>query len=312
MTPALVMGLALLTAAVWVFGWAVLADTSPRISRRRRGAALGDEPEWWRSTTRAGVGLVDSALVRRGRTPISADELELAGIMVPIATFVSTVFGLAVVVGVTGFVIGGPTLAVVAIVGAPIAGKMYVRLRTERRRKAFADQLERTLTLLASSLRAGQSLPMALDTISRDSESPTRDEFARILNENRIGRDLVEAMEATADRMECEDFRWLTEAVAVQRDSGGNLNQIIDRVAETIRERAELRGKIHAYSAEGRLTVYILMALPIAAAILYSIITPGYMSPLFGTGLGRILLAVSAVMFAVGWAWMRAIVNVKL
>lgn len=119
-------------------------------------------------------------------------------------------------------------------------------------------------------------------------------------------------MAETAKRMDCEDFVWLAEAVETTRETGGNLNEIIDRVAQTLRDRTEIREKVHAYSSEGRITSYILMALPIFVGVAYSFISPGYLNPLFTTGVGHVLLAGSAVMFVISYFWMRAIVQIKV
>ena len=138
------------------------------------------------------------------------------------------------------------------------------------------------------------------------------DELARIVNENRVGRDLVEAMLESAERMHSEDFRWFAEAVEIQRDTGGNLNDIIDVVAETIRDRAEIREKINAYASEGKASMWVLMALPVALALAYMVMRPGYMDLLFESGIGRALLVLSALLYAAGFLWMRKIVDIKV
>jgi len=116
----------------------------------------------------------------------------------------------------------------------------------------------------------------------------------------------------TAERMENEDFGWITDAVAIQRDTGGNLNEVLERIAGTIRERNQIKREVHTLSAEGRMSAVILMALPIVTAVGMSVVNPGYMSPLFDGMTGVIVLCVAAVMFAVGAVWMRAVVNVKV
>jgi tight adherence protein B len=153
---------------------------------------------------------------------------------------------------------------------------------------------------------------MAVSSVAADAEAPVSEELARIVNENRVGRDMVEAMLESADRMRSEDFRWFAEAVEIQRDTGGNLNDIIDVVAETIRDRAEVREKVTAYAAEGKASMWVLMALPIALALAYTVLRPGYMDPLFVSGVGRALLVVSVLLYAAGYLWMRKIVDIKV
>ncbi|WP_162891304.1 type II secretion system F family protein [Aeromicrobium sp. A1-2] len=187
-----------------------------------------------------------------------------------------------------------------------------LRFRAGRQRKEFAKQLDNTLRIISSALRAGQSLQIALNSVAADSAAPMSEEITRIINENRLGRDMVVAMLDVADRMQSEDFQWFAEAVAVQRDAGGNLNDIIDTVAETIRGRAEIREKVRAYAAEGKASCYVLMALPVALAVLYSLMNPGYLDPLFSTTIGVLLLLLSAVLYTLSAFWMRAIIDIKV
>lgn len=180
---------------------------------------------------------------------------------------------------------------------------------------ALAGDLVRvdgTLQLLASALRAGHSLQRAFDTTSRDSMSPTAEEFGRILNENRIGRDLVESMHTTADRMQSEDFHWVAEGVSVQRETGGNLNEVLDRVGSTIRERNALKREVRTLSAEGRASAVVLMVLPVVIGIGQFAINPRTAAPLYTTSTGHMALGVSVLLYAVGGLWMRAITNVKI
>ena len=132
-----------------------------------------------------------------------------------------------------------------------------------RRRAAFAEQLPDLLQLLASALQSGFSLPQALDAVMREDAQPAAAEFTRALAESRLGGELDDCLEMIANRMESEDLRWTVMAIRIQRGIGGNLAEILTTVAGTMRERGYLRRQVHALSAEGRLSSYILIALPI-------------------------------------------------
>jgi len=307
------IGVLLVAAAVGLFAQVVLADPVPRISRQRRlGATVAREP-LWQVSYRAIVDRVDRVLRSRGWVPFRASELEMADIKKPPSVVVTWVVGAAFVALVVGYVLGGgPAFGLLLSALVPVIAKLALKIRAGRRRKAFADQLDNTLRIVSSALRAGQSLQMALNSVAADAAAPMSEEITRITNENRIGRDLVVAMLDTADRMDSEDFQWFAEAVAVQRDSGGNLNDIIETVAETIRGRAEIREKVRAYSSEGKASCYVLMALPIGLAVVYSLMNPGYLNPLFTTTVGVFLTALSAVLYTISWFWMRAIINIKV
>lgn len=308
-----VLGAILVASAVGMLFYALLADPVPRVSKERRTGRTGPDEPLWRVASRGFVSGVDRVMKSSGWKPFRASELEMADVRMSSATLVAWLLMGAGMAFAVGLVVGhsvwlGLMLAVFVAVGA----KFYLRYRAGKRRELFASQLNNVLQLMASSLRAGQSFSQALDSCARDSQSPMSDELGRIVNETRIGRDLIAAMEDTAERMRCEDFVWIAEAVAITRDSGGNLNEIIDRVAETIRERTEIRERVRAFASEGRLSSYVLMGLPVAVGLAYSVVSPGYLNPLFQTGLGRLLLVGSAVMFTISYFWMRAIVDVKV
>jgi len=310
---AFVVGAAFLMAAVALLAQALFADPVQRVAKRRlAGTAARTEP-LWRTLYRSLVTGVDRVLKSRGWVPFRASELELADVRRPLGVVVTWVAGAAIVMFLAGTLLGrSPVEGVLLALLAPLLAKVTLRVRTNRRRRAFAQQLDPTLRVVASALRAGQSLPMALSSVAADAVSPMAEEMTRIINENRLGRDLVEAMRESADRMESEDLEWFAGAVQVQRDAGGNLNDIIDTVAETIRERAEIREKIRANASEGKASAWVLMALPIALGVAYSVLNPGYMDPLFITAVGRFLLVVSSALYVAAFFWMRAIVNFKV
>jgi tight adherence protein B len=186
---------------------------------------------------------------------------------------------------------------------------VVVEQLARRRRARFGDQLADTLQMLAGSLRAGHSLAQAIDTLARESESPTAEEFRRVTVETRLGRDFVESLSALRARIGNEDFEWVVEAVEIQREVGGDLAEILDKVTGTIRDRTRIRRQVTALSAEGRLSAAVLMVLPFGLAGVMAVTNRSYLSPLFGTGLGLAFLAAGAVLLAVGGVWLRRIVK---
>jgi tight adherence protein B len=194
----------------------------------------------------------------------------------------------------------------------PVGAKGVLRVRTARRRRTFATQLDPTLRIIASALRAGQSLPIAMASVGLDAEPPMSEELARITNEARVGRDIVAAMHESAERMQSEDLRWFAEAVEVQRDTGGNLNDIIDTVAETIRDRSEIREKIRANASEGKASAWVLMALPVVLGIVYNVVRPGYLDPLLTSTVGQVMIGLAVALYVASFLWMRAIVDIKV
>jgi len=305
-----------LLAVVAALGLAVYAVAVPSVARvdlsRRR--PTGSAPKSQLTViTDALVSLVDSLLKRRGWVPFTSAELEMASLRMTAGSLVVFVSSLALVAFVFGTMLSSNVLVgFLLALFVPIVAKIVIRQRGNKRRAAFGSQLDESLQMIASALRAGHSLGRALDTASREAPAPTSEEFARIVNENRIGRDLVEAMYVTADRMESQDFRWVAEAVAVQRDTGGNLNEVLDQVGATIRERNAILREVSTLSAEGRMSAVVLMILPVVVGLGMTVINPGYMAPLFAGATGLIVLGVAVALFSIGGLWMRAITNVKI
>lgn len=253
---------------------------------------------------------VESLLRRRGWRPFSAQELELAGIAMPVASLIVMILCIGVVAFSVGAIFANVVVGLLLAVLVPLCAKVWLNNRGSRVRTKFANQLPQTLQMMAASLRAGHSLPRVLDTVSQEMDAPTSVELARVVNENRLGRDLVESLEAVAERMQSQDFSWVAGAISAQRETGGNLNEILDQVATTIRDRHHLRMQVKSLSAEGRLSAVILMALPVCIGLYYTVVSAETMSLFIATGIGKLLLLVSAVMYLLGGLWMRSVVKI--
>jgi len=186
-------------------------------------------------------------------------------------------------------------------------------LRALRKRQGLMiDQLADTLAILASSLRAGYSFLQALDTVSKEISEPSAGEFQRVVAEIRLGRPIDDALLAMADRVDSQDLRWAVIAINVQRQVGGNLAEVLDIVAKTVRERAYLRRQVNVLSAEGKFSVVILASLPFLILLYLSIVNPGYIEPLFTTTIGLALLAVGGTLMGLGIWVMTRIVKIDV
>jgi Flp pilus assembly protein TadB len=206
--------------------------------------------------------------------------------------------------------------ALIGILAGALAGWLGMRLvlnvRISRRRAAFADQLPDVLQIVASSLKSGFSLPQALDSVVREDTQPAAGEFSRALAETRIGVDLGVALDKVASRMNAMDLRWTVMAIRIQREVGGNLSEVLRTTVATMRERGELRRQVRALSAEGRLSGYILVALPIFVAGWLFVTKRSYLVPLYTTPAGVIMIVLAVVLVVVGAFWMRKVVDVEV
>ncbi|NUT50892.1 MAG: VWA domain-containing protein [Saccharothrix sp.] len=189
---------------------------------------------------------------------------------------------------------------------------LIVRVRTTKRRAAFADQLPDVLQLIASSLRSGFSLAQAIDAVVRDDTQPTAGEFSRALAATRIGAELEDALERVAHRMRCDDLAWVVMAIRIQRQVGGNLAEVLMTTVATMRDRAQTRRQVRTLSAEGRLSAYVLIGLPIGIALFLFWVRGEYMRPLYTTPAGIVMLAVGTLLLVLGSLWMRKLVRVEV
>jgi tight adherence protein B len=298
--------LAILTAVYFL-----LAPGRVRLAAERRRPAVAPAGSALAQATGRATTLIDKLLRRRGNTDVHIAVLERAGVGMRLQDFVLLVMAAALVAAAAGLLLVGPLLGLALAVVVPLLVRLSLGLMAGRRRAAFADQLDDSLQLIASSLRAGHSLLQALASVAREAEEPTSVEFARIINETRVGRQVGLALDETAARMQSEDFTWATQAIAINREVGGNLAEVLDGVGNTIRERNQIRRQVKALSAEGKLSAYVLMALPFGIAGFLMFSNPGYMTKFTQSLLGYGLIGACVVLLIIGALWLRKVVSFK-
>jgi tight adherence protein B len=310
---AAILGIAAVAAALFLSLYLLISPGQARLPLARRRPGVEEGPGALTSLTGSATSLIDRLLHRHASKDgmFSEVTLERAGLKMRPQDF-----ALLLIVGMlTGFALGlvmsGLLLGLCFAVFAPIGAKVALRFLASRRQHAFADQLDDTLQLLATSLRAGHSLMQALDSVSREAEEPTASEFARVINETRVGRELGHALDETAQRMTSDDFTWVTQAIAINREVGGNLAEVLDGVGHTIRERNQIRRQVKALAAEGKLSAIVLMLLPFGIGGFLMISNPEYIGKLTHGLFGISMLVAGAVMLAVGGIWLRKVVSFK-
>ncbi|MHA7306319.1 type II secretion system F family protein [Arthrobacter sp. TMN-49] len=277
----------------------------PEMRRRPFGDATKSSLSSFTDST---VAVLDKTV---GGGPYSRSRLEDAGLRLPPSNFLILVVAASTVMALLGLLLNGPALAVILAVVTPILAWLVLSLLADRRRAKFDQQLGDNLMLVTGGLRAGHSVLAALDAAAKEAESPTAEEFARVVNEVRIGRDLDAALTETANRMKSDDFSWISQAIQINREVGGDLAEVLDHVAETIRERGEIKAQVKALSAEGKLSGIILVALPFVMAIMLSVVNPTYLGVLFTNPIGLVMLGVGAIMMIIGSLWMHKTIQIK-
>ena len=164
---------------------------------------------------------------------------------------------------------------------------------------------------MAASVEGGQTFQRAIDMYRRDAKPPLSDELDRVMAEVAVGSDLVVALEKMAERSGVEDLKWAVEAVRIQQSTGGRLAQILHTLAGFMRTRQEVRREVQTLSAEGRMSGYVLFAIPLFLVAALEMKDPGYLKPMFH-GVGLIVLIGTAGLMALGFWIVRRMVNIKI
>ena len=218
----------------------------------------------------------------------------------------------AFVLGVIGTIMGaGPIAAIFLMFVGLVSPFIVFSLAGNRRRKAFDRQLPDVLATVASTLRAGHGLRVALRAIADDGSPPASEEFTRVLGEERLGRPLHEAIAAMCERIGSPDLEYVATAINVQAQAGGSLATLFDTLSETVRERQRHARKVRALTSMGRASATILICLPFALAALMTAINPSYMAPFYQTSTGQFLMGFCIASMAVGGLILKRIVNVR-
>jgi tight adherence protein B len=212
---------------------------------------------------------------------------------------------LAAVIGVSRFILLG------ALVGGALLPVGFVWFKARKRLNAFENQLPDILLGIAASLKAGHSFKQGLQAVVDEGHDPAGKEFKRVLTEARLGRPLEDALGDMADRIGSKNLAFIVTAVSVQTQVGGSLAGIFDMVADTVRNRQQFARKIKALTAMGRMSAYVLIALPFFLAGALTLLNPQYMAPLYDTRAGHMMILVALVMMAVGSLFLKKIVSFK-
>lgn len=219
--------------------------------------------------------------------------------------------GAGLVIGV--FVLTGNLLLglLVGVLGGWAGPRILLSGKISRRLNAFADQLPDALQLIASSLRSGFTVSQSLDRLAQQDIQPLGGEISRAVARTRLGVGVEDALDGVAERMDCRDLAWVVMAIRIQRDVGGNLADVIETTVATMRERTHLRRHVRALSAEGRLSAYILIAMPLLVIAALTVLRPAYVRILFTDPIGILMLVGAGISMTVGWLWMRSIIRVE-
>jgi tight adherence protein B len=198
-----------------------------------------------------------------------------------------------------------------ALVGlfAPIG---MLRYKRTRRLRNFEEMFPEALDLLSRAIRAGHAFQTAMGMVADELGEPVGPEFKKCFDQQNFGLPIRDALNQLAERMPLLDVRFFVTAVLIQRDTGGNLAEILDNLAHVVRERFKILRQVRVHTAHGRFTGWVLMALPAALGVALQIINPAHMELLFKTRIGQQLLMVAIVMQVIGYIWIRKVIKIEV
>ncbi len=268
---------------------------------------------------------LDNELVRRGMAASIRSQLRRADLKLTVVEYLAIHAVLAVVFGLVGLALRGVIGGGLGVIAGFFAPRIYVTMRQRKRLKDFNDQLADILNLWVNALRAGYSVPQAMEAVANEAPAPASTEFRRVVAEISIGVPMETALNNMLSRINSEDLDLVFTAVNIQREVGGNLAEILDTISETIRERVRIKGEIRTLTAQGRITGMLIGFLPIGLAVLLLVINPSYMGQLFYgpekggayiPGLpipcGWPMIAVGLTMMSIGLAVITRIVDIEV
>ena len=237
------------------------------------------------------------------------DALDRAGLAVRSNEFVVACAAITLASLLVGVLLFGVPFFLLMLVVPLLGIPGVLKYLTRRRTKAFVSQLGDTLQLMVGSLTAGYGLGQTVDSVAKETESPTCDEFSRVVMETRLGRSLEDALDAMSLRINSSDFDWVVDAIKIQASVGGDLAEILEQVGETIRARVRIKRQVDALTAEGKISALVLFVLPFGLAGFIFMSNPDYIAPLTSSGVGYVMIGTALTMLAIGGLWLRKLVN---
>ena len=286
------------------YGGVAVATTAPK--RVRTGNVLRDLLD---TVTTA----LNPLLTRSSHSGRLAEDLQKADLKLKSSEWVLAVVGAGVIIGLlVALRYGQPIAFLPCPIVVWILSGFFLKFRQRRRMRKFNAQLGDTILLLSNALKAGHSFAQALSSVAKNAAPPISEEFGRATREIALGISVDDALNHMVERNKSEDFDLLVTAVQIQRVVGGNLAEILDTIAFTIRERIRIQGEIRTITAQARASGWIITILPFGLAGVLALISPGYFGPFLSDPLGHVLIGLGIVSVAIGAAAIQKIVKIEV
>ena len=328
MLPFVIAGIAALAVLLITVGIAMSSNSAiaGRLERYASGREPGVGPDAGSQSQSAVVAGLSRVIERQDLATRLSTDLARADLKMRPAEFVILwavtpiiLVGFAFAFGLVFPGFRNPVaLLVIFLIGLWLP-RFYLRRRQARRLKAFAQQLPDTITLLANSLRAGSSFLQGMELVTREARPPISEEFERVVREMQLGVALHPALNNLVRRVASEDLELMVTAIQIQSQVGGNLATVLDAIAHTIRERIRIHGEIQTLTAMQRYSGYVITLLPVGLAGVLFLVSPTYISvmlenppQMFGLPMGVVFFIIGLISMAIGYVFIRRIVDIKV
>lgn len=306
--------LGLYTLAMWLPGQLARRRMEHRLSELVSTEATSAESESVLRQAAAGpLPGIDRIVARSGYGPSLTHLIEQSGVR----TTPGGIIGVAVALGIgvaffamlfIRFWFVPPALGLLATC-LPF---LFLLNRRSARMRVFEEQFPEALDLLSRALRAGHAFQTALGMVGDELKEPVGPEFKKTFEQQNFGLPLREALTQLSERVTVLDVRFFVTAVLIQRETGGNLSEILDNLAHVVRERFKIQRQVRVHTAHGRFTAFVLLSLPAGLAILLSMLNPEHMAPLFRERMGQMSLIAAMVLQAIGFVWIRKVIKIEV
>jgi tight adherence protein B len=256
---------------------------------------------------------VDRLLGASARGSALARWIEQSGSKASLSAVVLMSMAASVPVGLAaGMLVRHPSATVVGGILGMAVPFLFLRQRRAKRFRRFEEQFPEALDLMSRALRAGHAFATGLKMVTDELDAPVGPEFRKIFDEQNFGLPIKDALANLTVRVPLIDVRFFATAVMIQRDTGGNLSEILENLAHVVRERFKILRQVRVYTAHGRMTGYVLLALPAVLAVALSFINPEHMNLLFRERMGQMLLGGALVMQFIGYMWIKQVVKIEV
>jgi tight adherence protein B len=256
--------------------------------------------------------LVDRIMAQSGQGSAMAKLIEQAGFRMSVSSLLLMSMGCGAVGGLGLATMRVPYGLFVGAALGCVTPFLYLRHRRKKRMHSFEEQFPEALDMLSRALRAGHAFTTAMSMVADEAPDPIGPEFRKSFDEQNFGLPLKDALNNLSERVPLLDVRFFVTAVLIQRETGGNLSEILDNLAHVVRERFKILRQVRVYTAHGRLTGYTLLALPAVLAVLLTMLNPDLMNLLFEEQMGRMMLTGAIVLQVIGFFWIKHVVKIEV